>query len=366
MRRTGRAKKKRQLAGAPSRRTKKVGAPKKKPARRSELILSPEWQAWLTENRLRGLSTDVLVARLRKEGVTKKWALAELDAIERSPQFVGARRIARRAHQLTLLAKLQTELERCATRPEEVPRITTPEPDVFVDRYFASGTPVVLTDFMNRWPARTRWTPEYLRDRFGDTQVQIVDGRDADPHCDENHEAHRNEASLRSYVDRVLAAGETNDFYMIAQNRNLQRTALRALFEDVEFPEYLNGPHAPYGSALWLGPAGTVTPLHHDTSSILFCQIYGRKRIVLVSPFETALLDAPRGVYSNFDCEAKELAPELARATKKVIELAPGETLFIPVGWWHHVRALDVSISLALNNFRLPNDYEWYKPGLVP
>jgi ribosomal protein L16 Arg81 hydroxylase len=163
-----------------------------------------------------------------------------------------------------------------------------------------------------------------------------------------------------------LAAAETNDFYMIAQNRNLQKTALRELFEDVEFPEYLNGQYAPFGSALWLGPAGTVTPLHHDTSSILFCQIYGRKRIVLVSPFETALLDAPRGVYSNFDCEAKKLAPELARATRKVVELAPGETLFIPVAWWHHVRALEVSISLALNNFRLPNDYEWYKPGLVP
>jgi hypothetical protein len=343
-----------------------VRARRKNQSTRADLVLSPEWQAWLTENRLRGLPTDVLVARLRKEGVTKKRALAELDALERSPQFVGARRIARRAHQLTLLAKLRTELERSATRPEEVPRITTPKPDAFVDGYFATGTPVVLTDFMRSWPASARWSPEYLRDRFGDAQVEIVDGRDADPRCDENHEAHRKKTSLRSYVDRVLAAAQTNDFYMIAQNRNLEKTVLRALFEDVEFPEYLNGPYAPYGSALWLGPAGTVTPLHHDTSSILFCQVYGRKRIVLVSPFETALLDAPRGVYSNFDCEAEELAPELERATKKVVELAPGETLFIPVGWWHHVRALDVSISLALNNFRLPNDYEWYKPGLLP
>jgi hypothetical protein len=188
MRRTRRAKKKRPARRAPAHRSKPMRARKKKQSRRSDLVLSPEWQAWLTENRLRGLSTDVLVERLRKEGVTKKRALAEIDAIERSPLFVGARRIARRAHQLTLLAKLQTELERSATRPDEVPRITTPEPGAFIDRYFATGTPVVFTDFMSRWPALTRWTPEYLRDRFGDTEVEIVDGRDADPRCDENHE----------------------------------------------------------------------------------------------------------------------------------------------------------------------------------
>jgi hypothetical protein len=351
MRRAKRAKKKRKATALPS--------------RRSGFELSAEWLAWLAENRLRGLSAEVLVDRLRKEGVPKKQALAALASMERSPTFAGARRIARRAHQLSLLAKLRSELERSATKPTEVLRAATPEPEAFIDRYFATGTPVVLTDFTRRWRALTRWTPEYLRDRFGDAEVEIVDGRDGDPRCDENHEAHRRKASLRSYVDRILAAGKTNDFYMIAQNRNLEKTALGALFEDVEFPDYLDGPRAPHGSALWLGPAGTVTPLHHDTSSILFCQIYGRKRVVLVSPFETVLLDAPRGVYSNFDCEAAELAPELAAVTRKVVDLAPGETLFIPVGWWHHVRALDVSISLALNNFRVHNDYEWYKPGLL-
>ncbi len=29
----------------------------------------------------------------------------------------------------------------------------------------------------------------------------------------------------------------------------------------------------------------------------------------------------------------------------------PGELLFIPVGWWHAVRSLDVSMSLSFTNF---------------
>jgi hypothetical protein len=34
-------------------------------------------------------------------------------------------------------------------------------------------------------------------------------------------------------------------------------------------------------------------------------------------------------------------------------------------GWWHHVRALSVSIKLALTNFVVANAFDWYRPGEV-
>jgi ribosomal protein L16 Arg81 hydroxylase len=39
------------------------------------------------------------------------------------------------------------------------------------------------------------------------------------------------------------------------------------------------------------------------------------------------------------------------------VPLNPGDVLFIPIGWWHHVRALDVSMTLTHTNFRRRNDY---------
>jgi hypothetical protein len=33
------------------------------------------------------------------------------------------------------------------------------------------------------------------------------------------------------------------------------------------------------------------------------------------------------------------------------VVLEPGEFLFIPVGWWHWVRSLAVSINLSFHNF---------------
>jgi ribosomal protein L16 Arg81 hydroxylase len=44
--------------------------------------------------------------------------------------------------------------------------------------------------------------------------------------------------------------------------------------------------------------------------------------------------------------------------------LTPGQALFLPVGWWHCVRALDPSASIGLVDFIWPNNWEsCFPPG---
>jgi hypothetical protein len=191
-------------------------------------------------------------------------------------------------------------------------------------------------------------------------------GRDGDPEPDRNFEAHRETMRMADYVDRVTDGGRTNDVYLVAHNNVLQRTELAALLEDVAPDEAVFDP-AELGrcASLWFGPAGTVTPLHHDTTNILFCQVYGRKRVRLAAPAETALIWGARGFYAGVDCDDPRFRedPGLAEVLVKDVELAAGEALFIPAGWWHRVTALEVSINLSLLGFRRPNDLDWYRPG---
>ncbi|NUG52732.1 cupin-like domain-containing protein, partial [Acinetobacter lactucae] len=37
--------------------------------------------------------------------------------------------------------------------------------------------------------------------------------------------------------------------------------------------------------------------------------------------------------------------------------LNAGDALFIPIGWWHSVESLDVSISISFTHFKAPNHY---------
>jgi len=106
---------------------------------------------------------------------------------------------------------------------------------------------------------------------------------------------------------------------------------------------------------------GTVTPLHHETSNILLAQVAGRKRYRLIPSSQWQYVYNSQGVFSEVDCENPDLNryPKFRDANTIDIVVDPGEVLFMPVGWWHHVRALDVSMTVSFTNFVFPNHFKW-------
>ena len=60
-----------------------------------------------------------------------------------------------------------------------------------------------------------------------------------------------------------------------------------------------------------------------------------------------------RGFYSAVDVLAPDLVrfPDFARVALHTVEVGPGDVLFIPVGWWHALRALDPSLSVTFVSF---------------
>lgn len=330
---------------------------------RDAWVIHPRWQAWVAENLARGAVPDEVLAALVDDGAPPDRARALVTDLDGSPAMQQARALWRRVAALEQIVRLRREHR--ALQPEghtEVARRPLPSAAELLARHVVPGIPVVLTDLVTRWPAMQRWTPAALTERLGDERIEACVGRESAIDPDPEWAPLRQELTVRVLMERITA-GPSNDTYVIAKNAALRRPGLRSLLDDMVLPPEIFGPApSPTRMGLWIGPAGTHTPLHHDTDDSMFCQVLGRKRFRLAPPESIALLDRSRGLYSRFDPRGDD---ELREGPERLLEvvLAPGEALLLPAGWWHQVDALDPSIGVSILDLAWPNDFGWYHPG---
>jgi lysine-specific demethylase 8 len=103
----------------------------------------------------------------------------------------------------------------------------------------------------------------------------------------------------------------------------------------------------------WFGPAGTVSPLHHDRNHNLFCQVFGSKSILLIDPSHSSMLYPNDGIHSNtsrvdFQKEGwHERWPNVVGVPCMLVTVLPGEMLYIPPKWWHFCVAEETSFSVS-------------------
>ncbi len=115
---------------------------------------------------------------------------------------------------------------------------------------------------------------------------------------------------------------------------------------------------SPHGARMWIGNR-VRTQTHFDPSYNVAVVCAGRRRFTLFPPEQTPNLYpgpfdlSPGGVPLSLpELEAPdfELYPRFAEAlaVAQSAELGPGDAIFIPYAWWHHVQLLD-GLNLLVN-----------------
>jgi len=227
----------------------------------------------------------------------------------------------------------------------------------FVTEYLQTLRPVILTDVIGHWKAMDRWTPQMFKDVYGGREVTI-DGRSF---------------TVAEFIDLVLASNRERPApYM--RNTLIEAWAPELLsdisplpsctkpnwFERLLFPSRRSFTYL----ELYLGGSGASFPvLHYDSlhTHAFLMQVFGRKRFIVFSPEQSPYLyPGTRGGKSNSqinDVEHPDLArfPLFARAVPTEFVLEPGETLFVPAGWWHTTRMLSPSITVSANTANASN-----------
>jgi hypothetical protein len=308
---------------------------------------------------LSGMPARQVIARIASRGVPGGLAEAEVTRAERSPYLAGADRLQGQATKLGWVLANQTKL---AAGP--VPRLSGLSPQAFHDGFWRANRPVVLSGLIDHWPART-WSFAALSARLGAALVEVQDNREADRDYEIAKDRHATRLPLASIIARITEGGSSNDFYVTAYNNRHNRAALAPLWADFgSLPGWLAGE----GGFVWMGPQGTITPFHHDLTNNLLVQLVGSKRVKLVPPGATPMMRNHLHCFSQWRGEELPAGPgDETRPPVEEVEIGPGDALFLPVGWWHHVEGLAPHIGLSFTNFVWDNDfYSHYRSGSEP
>ncbi len=237
-------------------------------------------------------------------------------------------------------------------------------PDLFRHEFQSQNKPVILTDaFSDAVPVDA----EKLMSFVGEMEVPVrVYGseRFITPKEEWKNYCEIRKMTVNDYCDLLLNGTAKRDSIYLAMvdmgatpfrrvigpgiDRIAERTGLRR-----QLPNDVN---------VWVGPSGHVEPLHYDGQDGTLSQFRGTKRVSLFPPH------VQEGLYP-FEMSHGGLTPNFSQVyidqpdfdkfplmrsalpERRTLDLAEGETLYMPVGWWHEIEALGNDYICSVNRF---------------
>ena len=233
--------------------------------------------------------------------------------------------------------------------------------DEFAKNHLFANYPVVIGDACKDWKAKDKFSLEFFKSTYGEREVN-VEGQ---------------KFKLKDYIALMETSTKENPAPYPCK-----------LQMDKDYPELIPDvlPRFKYSLPDWthskllpekfLGgadtleiffgsPGGQFPYVHYDYMCLhaFITQLHGVKEFTVVPPNQTPYIyqktdnlwvsEIPD--IKNIDFEKFPLSKKLTPIT---FTIGPGETLFIPCGWWHTAHSLTSTISIAqdcLNTSNLAN-----------
>mmetsp|Transcript_3851 Transcript_3851/g.11482 ORF Transcript_3851/g.11482 Transcript_3851/m.11482 type:complete len:470 (-) Transcript_3851:329-1738(-) len=241
-----------------------------------------------------------------------------------------------------------------------VPRVHTEDLSIddFIRVYEIPNLPVLIDGIVQEWPAWQNWDLKKLYKRYRHTKFRVGDDDDG----------YAVRVKLKYFLRYMLGQKDDSPLY-IFDSRFPKHNGEKKLLDDYEIPKYFKEDlfrlvgekrRPPYRWFL-IGPKRSGSNVHIDPlgTSAWNALISGRKRWILFPPHVPKKVvkgkrfklpeedDEPIDYFTNI---LPRLKAEMGESLEYIEFVQyPGETIFVPGGWWHAVLNLDDTVAVTQN-----------------
>nr|XP_027092184.1 F-box protein At1g78280-like [Coffea arabica] len=231
--------------------------------------------------------------------------------------------------------------------------------------------PVLISGLADTWPARNSWTFEQLLQNYGDLAFRLS-----------QRSSRKVMMTFKDYVSYTQIQHDEDPLYVFDDKfgevapKLLKDYSVPHLFQE-DFFDVLGRDERPPFRWLIIGPERSGASWHVDPAltsawNTLLC---GRKRWALYPPGKVPLgvtvhvneddgdvnIDTPSSLQWWLD-----FYPLLSDEDKPIeCTQLPGETIFVPSGWWHCVLNLEASVAVT-QNFVNSKNFEFVCLDMAP
>ncbi|XP_061166543.1 bifunctional peptidase and arginyl-hydroxylase JMJD5-like [Saccostrea echinata] len=209
-----------------------------------------------------------------------------------------------------------------------------PSPWVFHEEFVKKSQPLVMRKVLEKdnIPAYQLWTDKYLRENFGNIQVEI----------ELNKKENRTSGLYQNMtMSKFVHDYQTENMYQVFELTPEMKKDfnLPLSLQCGGFQNFL------FAMIMWFSSGDTKSHLHYDSLDNMNCLLDGEKEFIF---FDKKYLHSVRekgwnskGGYSTVDVESVDMIkfPQLQNIPYNRITISKGDCLFIPYKWSHYVHS---------------------------
>ncbi|WP_228853575.1 cupin-like domain-containing protein [Aegicerativicinus sediminis] len=231
----------------------------------------------------------------------------------------------------------------------DIDRVKTISKQDFIDNYYKPQKPLVIENFSNGWPAKSKWNFDYFKEVAGDKKVPLYDDRPVS-HEDGFNQPHTT-MKMSDYID--LLKREPTRYRIFLWNILREVPILK---QDFEYPDmgikFLKGL-----PMLFFGGRDSYTFMHYDIdlANIFHFHFEGQKKCILFDQKQTPYMyKIPHSLIVREDIDFSnpdfEKWPALKKTKGFITHLEHGDVLYMPEGYWHYMKYITPGFSLSLRS----------------